>query len=202
MKLSIFSTVAVIAMSTSALAGNTVEPITPSAPIAPVTPTAAPSNDWTGFYTGLSYEVGELDNTFSTFDLDGIGFHAGYLYDLGSVVLGGELDITANEFETSISDDFFGGGIASFGADFTRLKGIAGYDLGRFLPYVTVGLSTIDLEFIGDDSSIVYGVGASYQVSNSFRIGAEYLTQEIEDFDDTSIDLTTNTFSLRGSYNF
>jgi len=89
---------AMILVSTTALCGPALAgslddavvdvPVTapPPAPLAQI-------GDWTGFYTGLQLGYGDADGPE---DLDGnnelYGFHAGYDYDLGNWVIGGELD--------------------------------------------------------------------------------------------------------------
>ncbi len=85
---------AVGSLAAPALAGGfdtpVMEPIA-SAPMAQ--PAMAPSTNWTGPYVGVQAGVG--DTSFSFDGVDGFesdtqhfGLHAGYLYDLGSFVVG------------------------------------------------------------------------------------------------------------------
>lgn len=174
---------------TTAFAGNLSEPVVVAPVVAPVI--VAPSLDWSGFYAGAQYTLGEVsaEGTPETLDVDGFGVHAGYLYDLGSFVLGGELDYEMLELS---------GGGGSADVDATRLKAIAGYDLGSFMPYLTAGAIQLSGDGFEEDGTF-YGLGGKYQVTDNIRLGAEYLVHTIED---AGADVDVDTFSLRASYNF
>ena len=157
--------------------------------------TADGTGDWTGFYVGLQYSVGEVDDGASDFDVDAFGIHGGYHYDLGSYVIGGEISFDTGDIEDA----------SAFGdleSETTRLKAIAGYDLGEFLPYVIVGVADLDIEGNGSETGLVYGIGGAYKVSGTFRISAEYLVEEFDDFDGGSFDVDTDILELRASFNF
>jgi predicted porin len=173
------------------LAGNTEAP-TLEAPVA-VAPTVSHDASWTGFYAGAQYSFGdaEVDNNGDD-DYEAFGIHAGYLHDFGSFVLGGELDYSQGDVETSAGD---------VDADIFRLKAIAGYDLGKFLPYVTVGLADYDTD-AGDDTSEFFGVGVNYAINDDWRVGAEYLVDSVDDFDGTGSDVDLDSFNLRVGYSF
>ena len=195
MKHGILAFAILAATGTTALAGDTNPPIeTP--PITNNGISVAPSSgDWTGYYVGLQYATGELDDGVEDFDIDAFGIHGGYLYDLGSYVVGGELSFDSGELE---GEDF------DLDTETTRLKAIAGYDFGGFLPYVVVGVSSLDIEDVASDTGFVYGIGGSYQVSETFRVGAEYLVEEYDDFDvaETDFDVDVDTFEIRASFSF
>lgn len=180
----------------SAVAGGLAEPVVAPAP-APIA-VAAPApvgRDWSGFYVGGSLGYGDVDADGVTGDFEGATFggHAGYNYDLGSIVLGAELEATGtNDFEndaTGLELD-----------NVLRAKVRAGYDAGAFLPYVTGGYAQAEVSG-DDDDGYFYGVGVDYAFSDSITVGGEYLRHEFEDFNDGG-DITADTLSLRVSYNF
>jgi len=93
---SLLTTSALIAATTTAAtAGGLADPVMAPAP-APIAVAPAPmmaSADWTGFYIGGSVGTSDV-NVADGDDIDAsnYGIQAGYLYDLGAVVLGGEID--------------------------------------------------------------------------------------------------------------
>jgi opacity protein-like surface antigen len=153
-------------------------------------PYIAPSADWTGFYLGASVNGGRLDNGVETIDTRGFGVHAGYLRDFGSFVGGGELAYAKGE--SSDTDDEF---------DAVRLKGIAGYDAGNFLPYVTLGMSRLS-DDASSDTAMAYGVGAKYAFNPNWTAGLEYLVEQKDNFDDTGFDVENRELALRVDYSF
>ena len=190
------SAAALLSTGSVAFAGGIAEPIVAPAP-APV-PVAAPivmSADWSGFYVGGQYGAGsvELDDGTATtdLDLDSYGVQAGYLYDLGSFVVGGEASYNKLDIE-GLGDD----------NSVTRVGAIAGYDAGRFMPYLAGGYASLDTDALGQDDGYYYGVGATYAVTDSINVGVEYLKHEFDDFNDTGTDVTADTTSLKVSYKF
>ncbi len=117
---------------------------------------------------GLQVGTGTFDGATSE-DLTSYGLHAGYLRDLGQYVVGAEIDYDRLEIDTFSSND---NGV-------TRLKGIVGYDAGKLLPYAILGAANFQFEDgLGGDLDtlgVVYGVGASYKVTDKVRLGAEVL---------------------------
>ena len=179
------STLAIAALTATtvpAFAGGLSEPIaTPE--VTPMIVTAAPSNDWTGFYVGGQLGYGKV--TADDFDEDATGatygVHAGYLYDLGTIVLGGELDYDATTIEGTVGgDDVAVDGVA-------RAKLRIGYDAGDWMPDLTVGgaramtSGAVD----GEGDGTFAGLGLDYRLSDSLRVGAEVLQHQFDDFDDT-----------------
>jgi opacity protein-like surface antigen len=159
---------------------------------------AAPAvaQDWTGFYAGGQLGYGDLSD-----DLSGSGYlggvHAGYMTDLGSFVLGGEVDYDAADLE-------IGGGPDSIDA-VTRLKLRGGYDLGPSLIYATAGWAHANAEVGGADFSDdgwFGGVGMAYQVNDQWLVGGELLQHRFEDFDGTGLDIEATTVTLRASLQF
>lgn len=152
--------------------------------------------DWSGFYAGGSYgtsatEFGGTDKL----DSKNLGAHAGYLFDLGSIVVGGEVD-----YENT---DVTGQGDKS-DANMLRVKGRVGYDAGSFMPYATAGAARLKLN---DDTNskgngYFYGVGTEFAVNESLRISGEVLQHEFKDFAGTGDKVSARTMSLRASYSF
>lgn len=185
-------------MAGAAFAGSPVD--TPAEPpvFAPET-VPVPVNtggDWTGFYTGL--QLGYADADSATGGLDGsdtsYGFHAGYDYDFGQFVLGGELDYD----KTDIS---LGGGAGSIDS-VARAKIRGGYDLGRTLVYATAGAARADTS-VGDETGPFVGVGVAYQVTDRYLVGAEVLEHRFDDVGGVAgNDIDATTLSIRGSYRF
>ena len=182
-----------------ASAGGLSEPVETVAPT-PM-PVAAPvmtGSDWTGFYAGGQLGYGQLDSDDLTEDPDGLtyGAHAGYLYDMGSWVLGAELDIDGTEIEDET---------AEVAVDaITRAKLRVGYDAGNWLPYVTAGVAQarVSGSLDADDTGGFAGLGAEYRVSDSIRVGAEVLQHQFEDFDGSGVDIDATTAAARVSFQF
>lgn len=181
--------------STAAFAGGLETPIITPAPMAPVVMALVAASDWTGFYIGGS--AGMITaNIDDGADLDGSTYNlnAGYLQDLGSVVVGGELEYGKIDLDDLAGTD---------NADILRLKARVGYDAGAFLPYLTAGGASLTLN--ADDISSTgyfYGIGAEYALTDNFRVGGEVLQHEFDDFDDQGFDLSAQTVALRVSYSF
>ena len=185
-----------ISSASMAVAGGISEPVTTPAPVMVAPAPVVFSNDWTGAYVGGGFGVGEItsgeDDPIDTNDLSLL---AGYMYDMGSMVVGGEI-----EYERFDFDD----GGDSLDASVLRLKGRVGYDAGAFLPYLTVGAARLALEDGSDvaDNGYFYGAGADYAVNENFRLGAEILQHEFDNFNDGGADVSARTMSFRASYSF
>ncbi len=197
------SAATLLATGTAAFAGGMAEPVMTPAPTVVAAPVAvAPmSADWSGFYAGASLGYGQVsasDNLFNGEEPDGAlyGLHAGYNYDFGRFVLGGELEYQG----TDIQDDASGIDLDAV----ARAKVRAGYDAGNFMPYLTAGYAQAYTggALDADDGGAFYGVGVDYQFGQNFVIGAEVLQHQFDDFDGTGVDLDATTASLRVSYKF
>ncbi|MDN5568935.1 MAG: porin family protein [Paracoccus sp. (in: a-proteobacteria)] len=181
----------------AANAGGYTAPVVEAAPVAVSPVVVMDASDWTGFYAGLQYGQGtaELNNDDLDSDFDAYGVHAGYNRDFGKYVLGGELDY--NQIDADDLDDK---------GDLTRLRARAGYDLGRFLPYVTLGAAHLSQDIAGGDISetaVTYGIGADYKVTDMFTVGAEYTKQDFSDVNNIdNLDLDTDMVQVRASYHF
>jgi outer membrane immunogenic protein len=183
-----------------AMAGGFAEPIATPPVAAPVI-VAAPapiSADWTGFYVGAQLGYGQLKSDAIVEEPKDLlyGVHAGYLYDLGNIVLGAELDYDMTNI-----------GFAAPPVDLdsvARFKLRAGYDAGAFQPYITAGVAqaTVSGALDGTSDGQFAGLGVDYQLSNNFRIGGEVLGHQFDDLVNSGIDVTATTLTLRASYNF
>jgi outer membrane immunogenic protein len=180
-------------LASQAMAGGPVvvveeDPVAVAAPI--------PDFDWTGFYIGLGATSGNIGIGEAELDTSGFAVQAGYLRDLGTFVVGGELqysDADIDDTEASITS--------------TRAKLLGGYDAGRFLPYVFVGLSDIEISGAGDsvsDTTTNYGLGGRYAfgAEGNFVAGLEYLVEDTDDFDASGTDVDRDEVSLRFDYRF
>lgn len=170
-----------------ACAGGLVVAPAPAAPDAPL------SGDWSGFYAGLHYGTGtvEAQGRARRQQTDGnaYGLHAGYLRDFGQHVLGAELDQDRLDGDAGTSGDML------------RLRARAGMDLGRVMPYLTLGLA----RYSDDDYSeagLTWGLGADIRVSERVLLGLDYTRDRIDDVDGTGVDLRADSIRLRASLRF
>ncbi|SDF97349.1 outer membrane protein [Sulfitobacter delicatus] len=187
-------------IASGALAGvataGSLQDTTVEAPVYTPAPTpVATGGDWTGFYGGL--QVGQTDIESDSGALDGddasYGVHAGYDYDFGTFVLGGELDYDKTDIE-------LGGGAANVDS-VARAKLKAGYDFGNTLVYATAGAAQADTS-VGDESGSFAGLGVTYKVTEQYTVGGEVLQHKFDDVGGTGDDLDATTISLRGSMRF
>ncbi len=192
----ILATTAVLAViAAPAFAGSVSVPVQEPVVIAPA-PIYQANDDWTGGYVGAQLGYGQLD-TPANGDAEGVlgGVHAGYLYDYGNFVVGGEIDYNAADMEASVGTGQI--------EDLARLKLKAGYDLGRTLVYGQVGGAYAQGTLNGveqDGTGYVVGLGTAYKVTDSVSIGGEVNYQEIQDFG--TGDLNGTTATARVSFHF
>jgi outer membrane immunogenic protein len=185
--------IAACAVSGQAMAGGMTE-VVPEAPVAPAEQPAS-AFSWTGFYAGISATDGSVSDG-NDFNTSGFGVQAGYLYDLGTFVVGGELAYSDAEVADAATD-----------ITATRLKLIGAVDAGRFLPYAFVGVS--DVEISNNFNSISdtvtnYGLGARYAFGADGRFvgGLEYIVEDKSNFGNTGFDLDRDELALRFDYRF
>lgn len=153
--------------------------------------------DWTGFYVGAMSGNGEFGYG-SPSQYSHFGVQAGYLRDLGTFVVGGELAYMNGEQDAQGQLEFSS----------TRLKLIGGLSLGRFLPYGFVGAS----EFKADYGTLVassgtakaYGYGARVALGQAGQhvFGIEYLVESTDDFSGFGADMDNSEVSLRYDFRF
>lgn len=183
-------------------AGGLNEPVMEPAPMVAIAPMARTSA-WDGFYLGGQIGTGDVNvsNTGGgdlNFDINSYGLHAGYMRSVGTFVLGAEVDYDFVTVDTSSV-----GGPSDGDASLAHLKFRAGYDAGRFLPYLTVGAAFLH-DDVNDqsDTGIAYGLGAVYAVTDKILVGGEYMRNTFDDFDSTGVNVDVDQFSLRVSYKF
>lgn len=201
--LSVAAAMAVAAAITGpALAGSLDEPVLSPTPTAPPPSPVYTGGNWTGFYAGA--QIGNLDADGEN-GLAGIGgddtsygLHAGYNYDFGAWVVGGEIDYDDANVDLDQAGVATGNSIDSV----TRAKLRGGYDFGRTLVYGTVGVADVDTS-LGDDTGDFYGVGVSYKATEQVIISGEYLKHSFSDLGGAAgLDADADTFTVRASWQF
>ncbi|WP_099867865.1 outer membrane protein [Pararhizobium haloflavum] len=200
MKKLLITTILASGVATSAFAADAIVYNEPTPPAAPM---VEPESNWTGPYIGGQVGYGFVDPDLPGVDGEGIvgGVHAGYNYDLGGFVVGGEVDYDFADLE--VEDDVLGDvgqidGIA-------RAKAKAGVDLGRVLPYVTAGGAYAHGDLAGedvDDFGFLVGGGVDVAATDNIIVGAEYLYHNFNSFDDTDVDVDVHTVRAKASFKF
>lgn len=200
LKLALAASLSTLALASTASAGGMAPAVVEPAQ-APV-PAPAPvvyGSDWTGFYAGAQVGYGKSKSPAFSQDIDGAvyGVHAGYNYDFGQYVLGGEVDYD----KTNISDAA-GSGIELDSV--ARLKLRAGYDAGSFLPYFTAGVAQAKTtgSLAATDTGNFYGLGVDYMVSPNVMVGGEVLKHKFSNFDNSGADVDATTLTARVSFKF
>ncbi len=184
------------ALAAPGLAGGLQAPTTGEVIVAPA-PAPAPASDWTGFYAGASLSNYSFDEEGLEDDTRSLSVFAGYLHDFGTLVAGAEVYYSDM---SDYQDDFAGEEDSEFG-----LRARLGYDLGRVLPYATVGVSNFEsTAYTERDTYFGYGLGAEVQVTDRIRIGAEYYQGQNDEFmpADGPFEIDTRRVSLRAAINF
>lgn len=186
-------------LAAPAFAGGPAEvPVEPMIEPAPVV--VAPTIDWTGFYAGGQLGYGDVGVDGAPVDLDGTGWigglHAGYRYDFGGGVVGGEVAYDWASIDLNDEGEL---------DEVLRLKLLAGGKIGRGLLYASAGAAWADVNALGEDLSdngIFYGAGYDYLLNDQWVVGGEILRHEFDDFDNTDADVDATTFQVRASYRF
>lgn len=199
MKMMIFSLMASVAMAGTAMAADAVVYNEPAPQTAPVTT----DYNWSGFYIGgqLGYGWADLEGAAlgGSVDADGVlgGVHAGYNYDLGTFVIGAEVDF-------DLADLQLDGGLGEIDRVARgKLKGGVAFD--RALAYVTGGIAYAEADTVlgnFDDIGYAVGGGLDYAVTDDIIVGGEYLYHGFDDFDDTGIDVDVHTVKAKVSFKF
>lgn len=158
--------------------------------------TSAMAEDWTGGYIGggLGYADVNLSAGLAGGNNGTMGLHAGYNYDYGEWVIGGEVEYDW----TSIG---LAGGVTTLD-NLTRLKFKLGYDFGPTLVYAVAGGAWAYTDNRGDDSGWLAGVGLGYEVNPRWMISGEVLYHDFSNFNGTGVDVDATSFNLRASYRF
>lgn len=169
-------------------------------------PVAAQSIDpgpgWAGGYLGAQFGF-PLDSSFTResfpgaeASLEGLigGGHIGYRRQTSSFVYGGELEFLLAE-QAIVQAGFADTDVR---VTTTRLGATAGYDLGRFLPYGTLGVGRMtfqNTEGFGDTSSFgaFAGLGFEYQLGAATSIGLEAIHENYQNFNEGSDAVVSQT---------
>lgn len=154
------------------------------------------AEDWSGFYAGIGLGNLEVDpsGAGSKDDDTSYGVHAGYRYDTGQWVFGGEFEYDWSDVEL-VSGDVFVDSVM-------RLKATAGYDLGRALVYVAAGAAEVDVDGLGDEWGEFFGLGAAYAVGPRSILSLELLEHNFSDIDGSGVDADAWSVNLRASLRF
>jgi opacity protein-like surface antigen len=182
-----------------ALAGGMAEPAPAPVEIMPA-PAPVASADWTGFYAGAQLEYGDVDLSGGLEGGTGglAGIFAGYRYDFGNYVIGGEIDLNAADIDLP--------GAAGTLDTVGRIGLEAGYDAGPALFYGTVGAARALVDAGANTlggNGYFYGVGVDYALTDQVVLGAEVLRHEFEDFDNTpGLDVGATTVGISAALRF
>ena len=189
----LLASTAVATLAGPALAGGMAAPA-PVEDVVVVEPAPVMGMDWTGGYAGLSLGYADVEDADEA-DGASYGAFAGYQYDMGSWVVGGEVSYDGYDIEeagTSVDSEM-------------AAKVRVGYDAGQWLPYATAGVSQLTVTDNGtefEDDGYVYGIGTDYAWNDSWTVGAEVLKHEYEDFAGSGDDIDMTSVAVRASFNF
>ncbi len=167
-----------------------------------------PPADWTGLYMGpmLGYIWGNIDpDTGAAVDVDGIllGGFAGYNFQAGSLVFGGEADLAITSLDGSE-------GGTDGDADWTgSIRGRLGYAWDRHMIYGTAGLgflsADVDLGGASDENThvgLVVGAGIESMVNRSFSARGEYLYSGYGEKDYGAFEADANSHAIRAGLGY
>ena len=206
MKQTLISASIVAMLSSGAIAGN-IDTATADPVITPPTSTSTVT-DWSGGYVGLSYssvdgtmEYSDVTYVFEYLQDSAIGVFAGYNWQSGNLVYGGELNVTEGLVEGRY------GSITQELDNTIELRARAGYATGDMLAYGFLGYGMSD--WTGGDTfdvaGVTYGLGVDYMVTTSIFAGLEFSHRELSGQSNgvswkqtSSIDM----ISLRIGYNY
>jgi opacity protein-like surface antigen len=166
-----------------------------------------PSGDWAANYLGIQLGT-RLDSAFTRdsfpgaeAELDGIigGGHFGFRRQSNAFVYGAEIEFLVSEPDLEGIDTR---------STTSRIGGTLGYDVGRVLPYGTLGVGRMtfqDTVGFGDTSSFgTYGgLGVLYDLGASTDIGVEAVRESYQNFNNGADNqVTQTTLSVQFNINF
>jgi outer membrane immunogenic protein len=192
--------IATAALSAPAFAGGPVAAVEEPMIVPASEPYVAPGLDWSGAYVGAQLGYGDVDSNGGGLDGYGLlgGVHAGYRWDFGSWVAGGELshDVTNIDLGAVDGDQL---------DNVTALKLNIGREIGNSLVYGTLGAAHASASVGGADLSddgMVYGVGFDYALTDRMTVGGEVLQHNFNDFDGSGVDLDATTVKAKVGLRF
>lgn len=152
------------------------------------------AGDWSGPYVGFGVGRADVDGPGAIAGDDtSFGIHAGYGWDFGDWVLGGELEYDRANI---------GLNAASVEVDsIARVKVRGGYDFGATMAYGVLGAARLETT-VGDDSGYVYGLGVAYQINDKFDVSGELLRHEFNNLAGSGADYDADSFNIRASFRF
>jgi hypothetical protein len=169
------------------------EPIASPAPVYAPVPVGV---DWSGFYVGGQLGYGWLDGGADVSAGDGFlgGLNAGYRWDFGQWVAGGEIDYDWTDISLR-------SGGASYSVDsIFRLKVSAGVERGRALVYGTGGWAQAEAD--GSADGLFGGLGVAYLWGDNSIVSGEWLYHDFDDLPTSGDSAWGNTVTLRYAYRF
>lgn len=199
--------VAFAALSAPAFAGG-LAPVVEEAVVVPVV-TPAPSTDWSGFYVGLRAGTADFETEVPlslsrslSYPTDGsfYGGMIGYRHDFGRFVVGGELrysdisDISGSSLPPGFTNDSMTTAVLQLG-----------YDMGRVLPFVSVGGARLATSFGGSSETgngTVYGAGVDFMATSRLMFGVDFNRFEFEDYGSFGADITGTSIAIRAAFKF
>ena len=192
--------IATAALTAPAFAGGPVAVAEEPVIVPAAEPYVAPGLDWTGAYVGAQLGYGDVDSNGAGFDGNGAlgGVHAGYRWDMGNWVAGGELswDKSSIDLGTVAGDEL---------DSVAALKLMAGREIGNSLVYGTLGAAHAKATVGGvdhSDNGMVYGLGFDYAVNDRWTVGGEVLQHQFDDFDATGNDFDATTIKAKVGLRF
>lgn len=209
MKSPLLSALAALLLAAPTFAGG--PSVIADEPVPAASRPAPQPHDWAGPYAGLAVGATsgdisyELSTTFDFGDGTIAGVHAGYLFQRGSLVYGGELALGVitdggipgfepARYEIKRTLDFKGR--LGFAADRLLVYGVLGYSSGR---YSEVDGSPFEVDMDG----VLYGLGVDYAVSDRLSLGLAYTARDLSGaFGGERIDANLDDLSLRVSFSF
>ncbi|WP_254656326.1 outer membrane protein [Jannaschia sp. CCS1] len=178
-----------------------------ASPVAAQSSLPSSEGGWAGGHLGI--QLGMPISSSLTFDsapgieseLDGMsgGVQIGFRRQTNAFVYGGEAAFLVSEpvIEQMGAPD------VDVRVTTTRLGAQAGYDLGRFLPYGTLGVARMtfqDTVGFGDTSSFgtFAGLGVEYQLGESTSVGLQAVRENFENFNEgADINVTQTNVSVQ-----
>ena len=142
-----------------------------------------------------------FENGAGPFEIDsdtGVGVFAGYNWQRGNLVYGGEGSYI--RFEAP-----YVGFPANFQNDSIEIRGRIGYALNNVLLYGFVGGARTNLSAPGisvNQSGATYGLGAQMMFGSSMFAGLEVARRDVSGTGGTTLDTTLDTVSLRVGFQF